>query len=108
MMAQPHLKSFAFFAALLSVISTRNTNHIKGHVTERSYMALQKEENLPDCLPEVGARTTTCIVVIPEKSQIGLLHSDRVLLFSNIFPALISLISFTVLGPFSLSVDKEQ
>jgi hypothetical protein len=79
MMAQPHLKSFAFFAALLS-----------------------------DCLPEVGARTTTCIVVIPEKSQIGLLHSDKVLLFSNIFPALISLTSFTVLGPFSLSVEKEQ
>lgn len=75
MMAQPHLKSFAFFAALFS-----------------------------DCFPEVGARTTTCIVVIPEKSQIGLLHSDRVLLFSNIFPALISLRSFTVLGPFSLSL----
>jgi hypothetical protein len=44
-------------------------------------------------------------VVIPEKSQIGLLHSERVLLFSNIFPALISLRSFTVLGPFSLSVE---
>jgi len=69
---------------------------------------LAKVKQLPDCLLEVGARTMTCIVVIPEKSQIGLLHSDRVLLFSSIFPALISLRSFTVLGPFSLSVEKEQ
>lgn len=50
-----------------------------------------------------GGRTTTCIVVTSAASQIGLLHSPNVLLFSNTFPAFINLTSFTVLGPFSFS-----
>jgi hypothetical protein len=43
------------------------------------------------------------VVTAPEKLPTGLLQSPTVLLFSNILPALISLTSFTVFGPFSLS-----
>jgi len=48
--------------------------------------------------------TTTCMVVTPPgMSHSGLWHSPTVLLFSSIFPALINLTSFNVLGPFSFS-----
>jgi len=54
---------------------------------------------------EEGCWTTTCIVVTPPgMSHNGLRHSPSVLLFSNIFPALINLTSFTVLGPLSFSL----
>lgn len=56
-------------------------------------------------LSEGGAWTKTCMVVTPPgTSHNGLLHSPKVLLFSRIFPALIIFTSFTVLGPFSLSL----
>jgi len=56
-------------------------------------------------LSEGGAWTKTCMVVTPPgTSHKGLLHSPKVLLFSRIFPALIIFTSFTVLGPFSLSL----
>ncbi|KAK2413075.1 membrane-anchored ubiquitin-fold protein [Trifolium repens] len=57
-------------------------------------------------LSVVGGCTTTCIVVtVPGASHKGLWlwHSPTVLLFSNIFPALIIFKSFIVLGPISLS-----
>lgn len=60
---------------------------------------------LPLLLSESGGRTTTCIVMtLSESSPTGSLDSASVLLFSSIFPALISFTSFTVLGPFSLSI----
>lgn len=63
-------------------------------------------ECLRNALPfsQEGCWTTTCMVVTPPgMSHNGLWHSPSVLLFSNIFPALINLTSFTVLGPFSFS-----
>lgn len=56
----------------------------------------------------VGGCTTTCIVVtVPGASHRGLWHSPTVLLFSNIFPALINFKSFIVFGPFSLSSKQK-
>lgn len=53
--------------------------------------------------------TTTCMVVTaPGISHNGLLHSPTVLLFSNILPALINLMSFTVCGPSSFSVQNKK
>nr|GMD85101.1 hypothetical protein Iba_chr14aCG21070 [Ipomoea batatas]GMD91205.1 hypothetical protein Iba_chr14dCG17130 [Ipomoea batatas]GME04810.1 hypothetical protein Iba_scaffold2300CG2220 [Ipomoea batatas] len=55
-------------------------------------------------LSTMGGRTTTCIVMTaPATSATGSLDSESVLLFSSIFPALISFTSLIVLGPFSLS-----
>lgn len=64
------------------------------------------ENNIP--LSIGGAWTKTCMVVTPPgTSHNGLLHSPNVLLFSRILPALIIFTSFTVLGPFSFSDQKE-
>lgn len=52
--------------------------------------------------------TTTCMVITPlGSSPNGTLHWPTVLLFSNIFPALISLTSFAALGAIFLS-DTNQ
>jgi hypothetical protein len=47
-------------------------------------------------------------MIIPGSSQTGSLDSASVLLFSSIFPALMSFISFTVFGVFSLSVKQRN
>lgn len=61
--------------------------------------------NLSFFLSATGIRTTTCIVMRPPgSSPTGSLESASVLLFSSIFPALISFKSFIVLGPFSFSL----
>jgi hypothetical protein len=57
---------------------------------------------LPLAFSDVGGRTTTCIVITqPGSSPTGTLDSASVLVFSNIFPAFISFMSLTDLGPFS-------
>lgn len=48
------------------------------------------------------------MVTPPGVSTRGLLHSPTVLLFSNIFPALINFTSLMVLGPLSFSNWKEK
>lgn len=59
---------------------------------------------LPVFLSDKGGRTTTCIVMTPPgSSPTRSLDSASVLLFSSIFPALISFMSLIVFGPFSLS-----
>lgn len=64
---------------------------------------------IPLFLSDKGGRTTTCIVMTPPgSSPTETLDSARVLLFSNILPALISFTSFIVFGAFSLSIRKSN
>jgi hypothetical protein len=56
----------------------------------------------PLFLSDEGGRTTTCIVITPPgSSPTGTLDSASVLLFSKIFPALISFKSLTVFLKFT-------
>lgn len=83
------------FSSLRTAIYSITHTHLFGFCSFDAFFSFSKG----------GGWTTTCMIVTPPGiSHNGLLQSPTVMLLSSIFPALINLTSFTVLGPFSFSL----
>lgn len=93
-----------------SAVSLNNNKNQNFEIYKHKKKSRGNALKLPSLRPTIGGGKTTCIVVtIPGCSQICIdLASESVVLFSSILPPLMSLISFIIFGPFSLSIPKRK
>lgn len=93
-----------------SAVSLNNNKNQNFEIYKHKKKSRGNALKLPSLRPTIGGGRTTCIVVtIPGCSQICIdLASESVVLFSSILPPLMSLISFIIFGPFSLSIPKRK